>query len=95
MNISKDIENKYFSDIEDGHHKARTESWPFFIRLVEDLTYSEVIDFYYYKQAEVLVFVLANYDKILRVNVFADSLQACTRDIVEQTHAFLCNNKRI
>lgn len=32
MSISKSIENKYFSYIEDGHHKARIESWPFFTR---------------------------------------------------------------
>lgn len=94
MSISKSIENKYFSYIEDGHHKARIESWPFFTRLVEDLTYSEVIDFHYYEEAEVMVFVLTNYDKVLRVNVYGDSLQACTRDIVMQTQAFISRNER-
>lgn len=94
MIISKDIESKYFSDIEDGHHKARKESMKFFIRLVEDLTYSEVIDFDYDKENEVLTFMLANYDSALRVNILGDSLQACTRDIVEQTQAFISRNDK-
>ena len=95
MSISKGIESKYFSDIESGHHKARTESLPFFTRLVEDLTLSEITKCFYKDEDEILVFSLLNYDKVLVINIFADSLQACTRDIVEQTHAFLCNNKRI
>lgn len=94
MNISKDIESKYFSDIEDGHHKARTESLPFFIRLVEDLTFSEVTNYFYTDTDEILVFSLLNYDKALVINIFGDSLQACTRDIVMQTQAFLSRNDR-
>ena len=94
MSISKAIENKYFSYIEDGHHKARIESLPFFTRLVEDLTFSDVMDYHYYEEAEVLVFLLANYDKVLRINIYGDSLQACTRDIVMQTQAFLSRNER-
>lgn len=95
MSISKGIECKYFSDIEDGHHKARKESLLFFIRLVEDLTYSEVAEFDYHEETEVLTFILTNYDSALRVNIFADSLQACTRDIVVQTQAFISRNERI
>ena len=94
MSISKGIENKYFSYIQTGHHQARKESMEFFTRLVEDLTYSDVIDFHYYEEAEVLVFVLTNYDKVLRVNIYGDSLQACTRDIVMQTQAFISRNER-
>jgi hypothetical protein len=94
MSISKKIESKYLSDIEDGHHKARIESWPFFTRLVEDLTFSDVMDYHYYEEAEVLVFLLANYDKVLRINIYGDSLQACTRDIVMQTQAFISRNER-
>lgn len=94
MSVSKRIESKYFSDIETGHHKARIESLPFFARLVEDLTYSEVIDYHYYEEAEVLVFVLANYDKVLRIDIDGDSLQACTRDIVVKTQAFISVKKR-
>ena len=94
MIISKDIENKYLSDIESGHHKARKESMKFFIRLVEDLTYSEVTDFQYDEELEVLKFVLANYNKILRIDIYGDSLQACTRDIVVQTQAFISRNDR-
>ena len=92
MNISKDIERKYL-DSEDGHHEARLESLPFFTRLVEDLTYSDVIDFHYYEEPEVMVFVLTNYDKVLRVDIYGDSLQACTRDIVMQTQAFISRNE--
>lgn len=95
MSISKKIESKYFPFIETGYHQARKDSLPFFTRLVEDLTLSEVTKYFYKDEDEILVFYLLNYDKVLVINVFADSLQACTRDIVEQTHAFLCNNKRI
>ena len=95
MSISEVIENNNFPNTETGHHIARTESMAFFIRLVEDLTYSEVIGTNYNRENEVLTFALINYDKILRVDIYGDSLQACTRDIVMQTHAFLCNNKRI
>ena len=94
MSISKNIENKYFSDFETGHHKARLESLPFFIRLVEDLTYTEAIDSYYVEEEECLYFCLTNYNNALRVNVFGDSLQACTRDIVMQTQAFISRNER-
>lgn len=94
MSLSKKIESNYASDTETGHHKARLESLPFFTRLVEDLTFSEVMDYHYYEEAEVLVFLLANYDKVLRINIYGDSLQACTRDIVMQTQAFLSRNDR-
>lgn len=95
MSISKGIESKYFSDIESGHHQARKDSLPFFTRLVEDLTLSEVTKYFYKEEDEILVFGLLNYENVLVINIFGDSLQACTRDIVEQTHAFLCHNKRI
>ena len=94
MSISKKIESKYFPFIETRHHQARLESLPFFTRLVEDLTFSDVIDFHYYEEAEVMVFVLTNYDKVLRVDIYGDSLQACTRDIVMQTQAFISRNDR-
>lgn len=94
MNISKDIENRNFPNTETGHHKARTESMPFFTRLVEDLTCSEVIGANYNRENEELTFALVNYDKVLRVNIYGDSLQACTRDIVMQTYAFISRNER-
>lgn len=94
MNISKDIERKFFLDIESGHHRARKVSMRFFIRLVEDLTYSEVIDYDYDQEKEVLTFKLTNYDSALRVDIYGDSLQACTRDIVMQTQAFISRNER-
>lgn len=94
MSISERIENRNFPNSESGHHKARIESWPFFTRLIEDLTFSEVIGVNYNKENEELTFALVNYDKVLRVNVYGDSLQACTRDIVMQTQAFISRNDR-
>lgn len=95
MSISEAIENRNFPNTETGHHKARTESLPFYTRLVEDLTFSEVIGANYNRENEELTFALANYDKVLRVNIFGDSLQACTRDIVVQTQAFISCSERI
>lgn len=94
MSISEKIESNYASDTETGHHRARLDDLVFFKRIVEDLTFSEVIGTYYNKETEELTFALINYDKVLRVNVFGDSLQACTRDIVVQTQAFISRNER-
>lgn len=94
MSISEAIESKYWNDLEFGHHQARIDSSSYFIRLVEDLSYSEVIDFYYNTDDETLNFGLADYDKTLRINIRMDSLKACTNDIVRQTYSYLARNDR-
>lgn len=87
MSISKNIESRFdFLDIE----SPRIASINFYQRIVEDLTGNDVIGIGYNPEEELftVAFINPRLPKLF-INVRWDSLQACTCDVIEQTQAWI------
>ena len=87
MSISKTIESSFdFFDNE----SPRLVSLRFYQRIIEDLTGHDVLGIAYNSDAE---FIIANFTNRhlprLSINVAGDSLQDCTYDVIEQTQAWI------
>ncbi len=87
MSISKNIESSFdFLDIE----SPRIASINFYQRIIEDLTGNDVRGIGYNNEEEffTVVFINPRLPKLF-INVRWDSLQDCTYDVIEQTQAWI------
>lgn len=90
--ISTSLEFQYFlDDKEAGHHKARKASIDYWRRLIEDITNEQIVQITYESERELIRVWFLNEKKKLTINIGMDSLQACTRDIIRQTHKWMEN----
>ena len=87
MSITKNIESSFdFLDIE----SPRIASINFYQRIIEDLTGNDIMGIGYNNEEELftVVFINPRLPKLF-MNVRWDSLQACTCDVIEQTQAWI------
>lgn len=88
MSISKNIESRFdFLDIE----SPRIASINFYQRIIEDLTGNDVMGIGYNNEEEIftVVFINPSLPKLFIDVRWDDSLQACTGNIIEQTQAWI------
>ncbi|MDU1176387.1 MAG: hypothetical protein E6987_02140 [Peptoniphilus harei] len=88
MSISKNIESSFdFLDIE----SPRIASINFYQRIIEDLTGNDVMGIGYNNEEEIftVVFINPSLPKLFIDVRWDDSLQACTGNIIEQTQAWI------
>lgn len=88
MSISKNIESSFdFLDIE----SPRIASINFYQRIIEDLTGNDVMGIGYNNEEEIftVVFINPSLPKLFIDVRWDDNLQACTGNIIEQTQAWI------
>ena len=88
MSISRNIESRFdFLDIE----SPRIASINFYQRIIEDLTGNDVMGIGYNNEEEIftVVFINPSLPKLFIDVRWDDSLQACTGNIIEQTQAWI------
>lgn len=87
MSISENIESSFGLF---DNESPRIASVNFYQRVIEDLTGNDVMGIGYNPEDEYFTVAFLN-PRIpnLLINVRWDSLQACTRDVIEQTQAWI------
>lgn len=92
MSISKNIESSF--DFYDNEG-PRIASVNFYQRIIEDLTGNDVMGIGYNPEEEFFTVLFTNqYLPKLSINVTGDSLQACTCDVIEQTQAWIDEQRK-
>lgn len=92
MSISKTIESSF--DFYDNEG-PRLMSLQFYQRIIEDLTGHDVLGIVYNSDLEFIITKFTNrYLPELSINVTGDSLQACTKDVIRQTQAWIDEQRK-
>lgn len=92
MRIPKNIESSFDFFDNEG---PRLISLKFYQRIIEDLTGHDVLGILYNSDAEFIIASFTNkYLPELCINVTGDSLQACTKDVIRQTQAWIDEQRK-
>lgn len=80
---TREEEINYWKQKDDRERRARLPYWK---RIIEDLTGYEILDLAYNSDREFLEVIWANqHIQKLFINIYMDSIQACTYDVIRQT----------